>query len=438
MMFKLDNTVRPYPWGSPTAMAELFGRQPSGGPEAELWLGAHPASPSMLLRPGAEDARLDDAIAADPERMLGPEARLLFGDRLPFLAKVLAADTPLSLQVHPTAAQAAAGYAAEEESGPARNAADRNYRDTNHKPEMLYALSDFDALCGFRSPDDAATLFSAVAAALRSHGTADSPVLARLRAALAAPTAEPQRLREAFELLLAGGEDVARLVHDAAAALRAQPGPGDTGDRTTALETVVELEDLYPADPGVLVSLLLNRVRLCRGQAMYLPAGNVHAYLHGIGVEVMASSDNVLRGGLTAKHVDVPELLRTVDFTPSPAPRLEPIDTGLGQRLYAPPFDEFALQHLLLSRGEPGSPGASMAGAGTAIAQNGPAIVLVTSGTVVLDGPGGDLVLNRGESAFIAASEAPIIASAGGDAAGAEAFAVTLPGGSGTLGSVDA
>lgn len=463
-MLKLQNTLRPYPWGSPTAIAELLGREPSGGPEAELWIGAHPSSPSQLLAHEGPSVPLDEALRRDPESMLGPDSRAAFGDRLPFLAKILAAGAPLSIQVHPSLDQARTGYAREESQGPAREAANRNYKDPNHKPEMLYALSDFEALCGFRAPEDAAELFTAVDSALRAAGTPAQPLLADILLALAGEdlggedlgggVPDGERLRRAFVLLLDGGGPVADLVRTAVRALEAHPPAGTTGRLGPALATVVELNRLYPGDPGVLVSLLLHRVSLRPGEVMYLPSGNVHAYLRGTGIEVMASSDNVLRGGLTGKHVDVPELLRTVEFLPRPAPILAAEFTGLGQEIYRPPFAEFQLQRLQLGSdprarpdaqsgtapglGNPGTArddtaGDSMAGDSMALAQHGPLLVLVTSGAVVLDSPTGNMALARGESAFIGATEAPVIAFLAAGVARATAFAVTLPGNGGAL-----
>ncbi|MFD1214662.1 mannose-6-phosphate isomerase, class I, partial [Arthrobacter sp. GCM10027362] len=177
-MYRLKNVLRPYAWGSATAMAELFGREPSGGPEAELWIGAHPDSPSSMLLPGGTEQRLDAFIAAQPEPALGDETIRRFGTKLPFLAKVLAADSALSLQVHPTREQAQAGYAAENAARIPAGAPGRSYKDGNHKPEMIYALTSFEALCGFRQPRDAARLFLGLRGRLDAAG-ADTALLDR-------------------------------------------------------------------------------------------------------------------------------------------------------------------------------------------------------------------------------------------------------------------
>ncbi|WP_146363652.1 mannose-6-phosphate isomerase, class I [Arthrobacter yangruifuii] len=424
-MYLLRNTLRPYAWGSTTAIAELFGREPSGKPEAELWIGAHSGAPSSLVPPVDGSETLDELIAADPGRMLGADTAARFGPELPFLAKILAAGSPLSLQVHPTAAQARAGYAGEEEAGIDRGARERNYKDEHHKPEMIFALTPFEALCGFRDPAEAADLFRAVAAAVTASGRPVPELLEWIVAELSSGRPAPERLRTVFSTLISDGEPVRPAVEAAAAAAA---DAADT-DFARELATLVELNGYYPGDPGVLISLLLNRASLQPGDAVYLPAGNVHAYLNGLGVEVMASSDNVLRGGLTPKHVDIPELLKTVDFRPLGIPYLTADEAGPGQQVFRPPFEEFALQRLELAQGPAGSPGDTLP-AEMPVLQNGPAVVIAVRGTVVLVSPAGSLVLEAGQSAFLPAVDAPVTARLASDSAqhddGALAFAVTV------------
>lgn len=433
-MYLLNNTLRPYAWGSFTAMADLFGREPSGRPEAELWIGAHPGAPSGLVPPVPQADTLDQLIAADPHQMLGRETAEAYGDVLPFLAKVLAAGTPLSLQVHPTQEQARAGFAAEEAAGLDRSAPNRNYRDENHKPEMIFALTPFEALCGFREPGEAAQIFRTAVRAVRASGTEVPELLSWAVNELSAGSDASQRIRSVFSTLISDGEDVREAVRVTAAAVTGS-SPEELAPFAKELETAADLHAYYPEDPGVLLSLLLNRASLQPGDAVYLPAGNVHAYLSGLGIEVMASSDNVLRGGLTPKHVDVAELLQTVDFRPLGIPRLAPEHTQMGQELYRPPFGEFALQRIELEQhaadtGAGYSPAASMSGSDVSVLQNGPTVVIVVRGTVVLDSPKGDLVLETGQSAFIPAAEAPVIAKLSAHSAqhddGALAFAVTV------------
>jgi mannose-6-phosphate isomerase len=411
-MHLLSNTIRDYAWGSTTAIAALLGREASGRPEAELWIGAHPDAPSRPLD-DPDGSSLAELIEADPVGTLGTASIEAFGARLPFLLKVLAADSPLSLQVHPRLDQAKAGFAAEEAAGVARTAPHRNYKDDNHKPEMVFALTPFDALTGFRAPAESAALFERLTALLAGSEAAE--VTEQVAELLRTPD-EAEALSAAFARLINGGPDVRACV-DAAAAAIAAAGHAARGD--AALATVADLAAAYPSDPGVLLSLMLNRVSLAPGEALYLPAGNVHAYLRGLGIEVMAASDNVLRGGLTPKHVDIPELLRTVVFEAPGVPRLAAHESALGQELYRPPFEEFQLQRIDV----PGSPGAGAAPEPVPVAQTGAAVVLVVHGSLTLDTPKGDLVLSRGDSAFIPDSESPALAHAGSD--GVLAFAVT-------------
>ncbi|WP_341393983.1 mannose-6-phosphate isomerase, class I [Arthrobacter sp. G119Y2] len=433
-MYLLNNTLRPYAWGSFTAMAELFGREPSGQPEAELWIGAHPGAPSGLVPPVPDADSLDQLIAADPHQMLGRETAEAYGNVLPFLAKVLAAGAPLSLQVHPTREQARAGFAAEEAAGLDRSASNRNYRDENHKPEMIFALTPFEALCGFREPDEAAQIFRTAVQAVRASGAEVPELLSWAVSELASGHDPADRLQSVFRTLISDGEEVREAVRLTAAAL-ADSAPEDLEPFAKELGTAADLNAYYPEDPGVLLSLLLNRASLQPGDAVYLPAGNVHAYLSGLGIEVMASSDNVLRGGLTPKHVDVAELLKTVDFRPVSVPLLSPEHTQMGQELYRPPFGEFQLQRIELEQraqdtADGYSPAVSMSGSDVSVLQNGPTLVIVVRGTVVLDSPKGDLILETGQSAFIPSAEAPVIAKLSAHSAqhddGALAFAVTV------------
>ncbi len=351
----MHGVVRPYAWGSTTFLAQLQGREaPSEGPEAELWLGAHPGDPSMVELPSGS-ARLDVLIADDPKRMVGPESAAAFGARLPYLLKVLAADAPLSLQAHPTIEQARAGYAAEQ-AGRGRGL----YTDENHKPELLVALTPFEALCGFRAPDVSAAVLSAF----------DLPQLAAVIAALRSGV---PGLRDAVELLLTWPEGDRRALVGAVAARSA---PGDLAH---------ELAAFYPADPGVLVALLLNHVRLEPGQAIWMPAGNLHAYLRGAGVEIMAASDNVLRGGLTPKHVDVGELLRVLRFEVLDEAIVPAREVAPGVSTWPVPVNDFALHRVTVE---------SMAT--VTVHLSGPRIVLGVAGKVSV----GDVTLTPGTAAF--------------------------------------
>ncbi|MCB4207962.1 mannose-6-phosphate isomerase, class I [Arthrobacter sp. UM1] len=402
----LHNSVRDYAWGSPTAIPELTGTEPDGRPQAEMWIGAHPAAPSVVEHEG-ERIPLDELIARDPERVLGAPTAQRFG-ALPFLAKLLAADHPLSLQVHPSIEQAEAGFSAEEAAGVPLDAPHRNYKDRNHKPEMVVALTRFEALSGFRDPAETARLLSAVRGVL-PEGSAGARVLADLERDLGNDDAGAA-LRAAFTRALTGN-DSSEAVGDVAAALsRAELGEGPVAAWRDEAATFLLLAEEYPGDPGALVALLANRVTLEPGEALYLPAGNLHAYLKGFGVEVMAASDNVLRGGLTPKHVDLDELSTTVRFEPLPVPRCVPEaeEFAAGTReLFLPPFDEFSVERIAFA--VDGSAPARTEGA---------AVVIVTEGSATVAGAR----LSRGQSAFLEASEsAPAIAAT----AGSVVFVVT-------------
>jgi mannose-6-phosphate isomerase len=411
-VYEIENVLRPYAWGSTTAIAGLLGRPASGGPEAELWVGAHPDSPSVATAADGGPVALDALISADPDHHLGSASVVEFGPRLPFLLKVLAAESPLSLQVHPTLEQARAGFAREEAAGVDRAAGERNYKDDNHKPEMIFALTPFEALCGFRPAASSQALFAHITRSMREMSRGVPQVLLDVVEDLSGAQ-EHDALKAAFTRLIGGGHAASHAVREVVAALKA--GLTMTPYQTE-LSTVVNLHGHYPGDPGVLISLLLNRISLAPGEAVYLPAGNIHAYLHGLGIEVMASSDNVLRGGLTPKFVDVPELLNTIEFEPVGVPRVEAETSSLGQELYRPPFREFQLQRIELV--PDGSP--------VPVAQSGAAVIIVVSGSVLLDSPKGDLHLGRGASAFLPAAEAPVnVHAVSGAVETAVAFAVT-------------
>jgi mannose-6-phosphate isomerase len=380
-MYLLENTIQNYAWGSRTTIAELVGRPvPSARPEAELWMGAHPSAPSELEVAGTK-LRLDDWIAGDPEGVLGRAVAERFGPRLPFLLKVLAADRPLSLQAHPNQAQAEAGFSAERARGVPLSDPTRNYKDRHHKPELLCALGPFHALCGFRHVTESLRLFDELAI------PALNPYLEGLRAK---PNAEG--LRSLVGALLHAGREVQRKLAEATAAACARQG--SAAEFAAEYSWGVRIAELYPEDVGIVTALLLNLIRLEPGQAVYLPAGNLHAYLEGAGVEIMANSDNVLRGGLTPKHVDVGELLAILDFESMEPTALLPEPVAPGELAYATPAPEFRLSQLDV---EPTR-------AFVASDRAGPEILLVVSGGVHAESDQSGLDLSRGQSAFVPAS----------------------------------
>ncbi|MEV8095810.1 mannose-6-phosphate isomerase, class I [Kitasatospora sp. NPDC085879] len=377
-MDRLQNTVRPYAWGSTTAIPALLGEQPTGEPQAEMWIGAHPGAPSRLDRHHGP-ATLDQVIAADPERELGPAAVARFGPGLPFLLKVLAAGQPLSIQAHPTLAQARSGFAAEEEAGIPVDAPHRNYKDANHKPELICALDEFEGLCGFREPTDAAALMASLGV------PALDPLIDILRSKPA-----PEALADALAHILSmTGAKADRTVTEVAGAVEAAAD----GDPTGALAGYAFAAREFPGDTGLIAALLLNHIRLQPGEALYLGAGIPHAYLRGTGVEIMANSDNVLRCGLTPKHIDIPELLRVVVFEPTAPDVLRPAAAADGEHHYPVPIDEFRLSRYTL-------------GAEPAVLDGrAPQILLCTEGAVRLTGADGEtLDLARGQSAFLPAT----------------------------------
>lgn len=388
----LRGALRTYAWGSRTAIAEFTGRPvPAAHPEAELWFGAHPGDPAWLeTKTGA--ISLLDQVAADPEGQLGPRLRARFGDVLPFLVKVLAAEEPLSLQAHPSAAQAAEGYQREERLGVALSSPERNYRDTSHKPELLIALQQFEALAGFRPVARTIQLLEALAVSdfnpyielLNDQSDADG-----LRAVFTTWITAPQPHIDGLVPVLLEG--AIRYLSSGAKEFAADA------------KIVLELGERYPGDAGVLAALLLNRISLAPGEAIFLPAGNLHAYLSGVGLEVMANSDNVLRGGLTPKHVDVPELLRVLDFTPVTEAQLRSSTQQQGiAMVYESAAEEFAVSLLTLDSNQCGHQVDAPSW------HDGPQILLCVEGCATVQAKSGMLMLERGMAAWIAADDSPI------------------------------
>jgi mannose-6-phosphate isomerase len=375
VVVRLQNTIRDYAWGSPTALPELTGVEPDGRPQAELWMGAHESAPSVL--PSGDS--LYDVVSAGASDVLGAETAERFDGRFPFLAKLLAAAQPLSIQAHPSREQAIDGYARDEAAGIPLDAGDRNYKDSWPKPEILIALGPFDALVGFRPLQATVAFLDALAPA----GFEECTDLLR-----------NGKLQDAFTQIMSNDRDTTRpLVAALCEALDQYPGEAFALER----ESLAKLCADFPDDPGVLAALLLNRVRLERFDAVYLPAGNVHAYLHGLGFEVMANSDNVLRGGLTSKHIDVPELVSVVDFEPLTDPVLAATPVSDGVSSYETGCEYYAIRRVDLD------------GAERTVAGEGPRIVCCVAGSVEVgaDGNESTVLLSAGQSAFAAGPEGP-------------------------------
>jgi mannose-6-phosphate isomerase len=382
----LNSPIRPYAWGSRTAIARLQRRPtPTAEPEAELWMGAHPSAPSLL----ADDGSLTEAIGRDPAATLGPAVAEEFGGRLPYLLKVLAPAEPLSLQAHPNADQARAGFAAEEASCVPRYAASRTYVDPYHKPELLVAVEDFHALCGFRDPDVTASV-------LESFGVdALKPLIATLQVGSVS-----HRLRTSVRLLtmLPASErsGLVSAVTDAGRRLAADGGRYGRGEPAAhAHALAADLGRRYPGDVGVVMALLLNQVRLRPDEAIFMPAGTLHAHLQGVGVEIMASSDNVVRGGLTTKHVNITELLRVLRFDVLADPVRQPEVPSPGLLVWRPPVREFALVKATVgAHAEP-----------LALPGTGPRIVVCLGGEAHLRAGEQAMTVRSGESVFVSAAQ---------------------------------
>lgn len=368
MFVGITNTPRDYAWGAQGEISELLGRTPTQATEAELWLGSHPGSPAVIL---------DPATAS-----VGHLGQLI---DLPFLLKVLSAASSLSLQAHPTDEQALAGFERENAAGVPLDAPFRNYKDASAKPELIYALSDtFEALCGFRP---AAELHETIARLIALDAASDAPNRGPLHRWLDT-TGGDESLASVFEWLISRGDGVDELIERVVQLARENP---------TEFGTVVDLAEAYPGDPGIVISLMLHNVTLRRGEALYLPAGNIHAYTRGLGIELMQSSDNVLRGGLTPKHVDIAELMAVLDFTPGPVPYLRPT-TAPGVEIFAPAGRALALAHVT---------------GDVTLIPDGPAIALCVDGTVTLTGSTASVTLRRGESVLAVDEGALAITTAG-------------------------
>ena len=334
---RLQPVIQHYAWGSTDAIPQLLGQEPDGRPWAEMWLGDHPAAPSTLPDRGGQP--LDAG--------------------LPFLLKLLAAASPLSLQAHPTREQAEAGFDREDAAGIALDAPHRTYKDRNHKPELLCALTPFTALCGFREPHESADTIRSL------RVTELAPVIDALDAG---------RLDEAMGWLLSRSADDGASVADTVA--RADV---DVWTRRIARE--------HPGNIGLVTSLLLNRVTLAPGEAIYLGPGTLHAYLDGLGVELMASSDNVVRGGLTPKHVDTAELLQILTMAPTRPHIVLPSTVDAVTDTWPTPAAEFRLWRL-----RPGDDP-------HVVATGGPEILLCLEGTAIVE----DTSLATGEALFVPA-----------------------------------
>lgn len=373
-MQKLINTIQNYAWGSTKALTELYGiSNPEHHPMAELWMGAHPKSSSQVRDQQNQLQSLRDIINADKSALLGDQVAQRFNE-LPFLFKVLCAECPLSIQVHPDIAAAQAGYARENALGIPLDSPQRNYKDANHKPELVYALTPFLAMNGFRE-------FTDMVQTLRPL-TSAHPSIARF---IQQP--DETRLRSLFTQLLAmQGEEKKQALSCLKAAQKTQQG--------AAWQAIEFIAKHFPKDSGLFAPLLLNVITLEPGQAMFLFAQTPHAYLHGVALEIMANSDNVLRAGLTPKHIDIDELIANVKFTGKPLNTLltQPV-THCNETYFPIPVDDFAFSLHDIS------------GNGCQISQDSAAILFCIFGNIQVNCYHQQLTLLPGESVFISASD---------------------------------
>jgi len=377
-MHRLSGAARRYAWGTTDAIPAILGIEPDDEPYAEYWLGAHDVAPAHT----PEDA-LDHYLAQHPET-LGTRSLETFGPQLPFLVKLLSARHPLSLQAHPSREQAAEGFRRENEAGIAMTSPERVYTDAWPKPEILIALEPFESLNGFRDPRETAELFSGLG-------------IATELASVIGPLTErrgPAALAEVFlDVLSMDGERRHLLDVVGSAAIQHINDDGALGEFA---RTAVELDEIFPGDRGILAALLLNRVTIAPGEGCFVGSGQMHAHLRGTGIEVMASSNNVIRGGLTPKHIDVAELVRVVDFTPMMPVIAAPVPIRPGVERYATPCEEFDVWRVTPA---PGLGPVPLPGSRSA------RIVLVIDGNVSVATDAQALSLTQGESVFLGADE---------------------------------
>jgi len=412
--YRLRNKAKHYDWGSAADIPRLLGITPNGTPWAELWMGGHSGSPSAVIMDAGETS-LADLIARDPCRFLGEETARRYGE-LPFLLKLLSAEKPLSIQAHPNLAQAREGFERENRAGLAIDSPERNYKDPNHKPEIIAALTPFTGLCGFRGVDEIRNLlasfleasplaapppvlregFAPLTRALSNRVPATGGTAAALRDFLAGLFGLSQQAREALTEYVLSLRDL-------------PPGCGasqsDGASLCDAMEMMQELARLYPGDPAVIAPIYLNVFRLEPGEAVFLEAGALHSYIHGFGVELMANSDNVLRGGLTPKHVDAPELMKILNFKPFKPRIIAPNENCFS---YPTPCEEFSLTRIQgngafarKSSCPPCNSVSSVVNSSFLLDSSSPALCIVTEGELIITTGDSETVVKQGESLFV-------------------------------------
>jgi mannose-6-phosphate isomerase len=382
-IYRLANPPQRYAWGSASGITEALGiPNPGGGPLAEVWMGAHPSAPSTALVDGAR-VGLDALIGRDPKAFLGETAVERLGAALPFLFKALSAGKPLSIQAHPSKRKAQIGFSRENLGGTPVDAPERNYRDPNHKPEMAVALTRFELLCGFRP----------VAQIIENMRMAAPGEFER---ALERLERDPGRVELSvffYGLISLDERDRERVLSAAASRIRAALASGVLPPATEAsFRWCLRIGELFPSDVGSILPLILNHVVLEPGQAAFIAPGELHAHLSGTCLEIMANSDNVIRGALTPKFVDLPELVSVLSFNPEPLLPVVPSPIASCEEAYPVFVPDFQISRIAVG------PGAAYRRS-----SRGPEILLCASGVAELSCPDGKLSLGRGESAFVSA-----------------------------------
>ncbi len=382
-IYRLENPAQRYAWGSASGITEALGiPNPGGGPLAEIWMGAHPSAPSTALVEGGR-VGLDALIGRDPEAYLGETVVDRFGDSLPFLFKALSAGKPLSIQAHPSKRKARIGFERENLAGTPIDAPERNYRDPNHKPEMVVALTRFELICGFRP----------VGEIIENMRIAAKGEFER---ALDRLERDPGRVELSvffYGLISLSERDRVRILAEAAERIRAALESGSTprGMEST-YRWCLRIGEIFPSDVGALLPLILNHVVLEPGQAAFVAPGELHAHLSGTCLEIMANSDNVIRGALTPKFIDIPELVSVLSFNPEPLLPVAPSPSADCESAYPVYVPDFQISRIAVG------PRAAYRRS-----TRGPEILLCGSGSVEISCLKGKLPLGRGQSAFVAA-----------------------------------
>lgn len=397
-IYRLENPVQRYAWGSSTGLTECLGiPNPGDGPLAELWMGAHPKAPSLAIV-GDERKRLDDLIKEDPEAFLGHNALVRFGPALPYLFKVLSAAVPLSIQAHPAKHKAEKGYERENLAGIPLNAADRNYRDRNHKPEMAIALTHFEGLYGFMPIEEIIENIRLVTA---------SPE--RFESLVGRLARNPGRVELSvffYSIIASDAITKKSLLEDARRSIEALIAHGALSpEQEASFRWAERLFELFPGDIGALAPLILNHLVLEPGEAVYIGPGELHAHLLGTCLEIMANSDNVIRGALTGKYIDVPELISVLSFNSERTASIRPERLSPAEEQYPAPEPDFQISHLCVAQGD-----------SLKREVKGPEILLCTKGHVRLEESEGTVELDRGGSAFVRSDAGSYSISGEGDA----------------------